>query len=45
MLMAFAAVPASMGWLQWATVFMIGFFLYGPQVRPVLACQRKVVTG
>jgi sugar phosphate permease len=32
MLMAFAAVPASMGWLQWATVFMIGFFLYGPQV-------------
>ena len=33
MLMAFAAVPASMGWLQWATVFMIGFFLYGPQVR------------
>jgi sugar phosphate permease len=31
MLMAFAAVPASMGALQWATVFMIGFFLYGPQ--------------
>jgi sugar phosphate permease len=33
MLVAFAAVPASMGWAQWATVFMIGFFLYGPQVR------------
>ena len=32
MLVAFAAVPASMGWAQWATVFMIGFFLYGPQV-------------
>ena len=37
MLMAFAAVPASMGWMQWATVFMIGFFLYGPQV-PAAAC-------
>ncbi|KAL4438466.1 hypothetical protein ABPG77_000114 [Micractinium sp. CCAP 211/92] len=24
MLMTFAAVPASMGWLQWASVFMIG---------------------
>lgn len=31
-LAAFAAAPASLGWLQWATVFMIGFFLYGPQV-------------
>lgn len=40
MLMAFAAVPASMGWLQWVTVFMIGFFLYGPQVGSVLAYQR-----
>ena len=35
MLMAFAAVPANMGTLQWATVFMIGFFLYGPQVCPL----------
>ena len=33
MLMAFAATPANLGWMQWATVFMIGFFLYGPQVR------------
>jgi hypothetical protein len=32
MLMAFAATPANLGWMQWATVFMIGFFLYGPQV-------------
>jgi MFS transporter, OPA family, sugar phosphate sensor protein UhpC len=31
-LLAFAATPASMGWLQWVTVFMIGFFLYGPQM-------------
>ena len=38
MLMAFAATPASMGWLQWATVFMIGFFLYGPQVMHQLCC-------
>ncbi|KAK9819760.1 hypothetical protein WJX72_002066 [[Myrmecia] bisecta] len=32
MLAAFWASPASMPWLQWATVFMIGFFLYGPQM-------------
>lgn len=31
-LLAFAATPTSMGWLQWVTVFMIGFFLYGPQM-------------
>lgn len=41
MLMAFAATPANLSWMQWATVFMIGFFLYGPQVsswlEPVLA--------
>ena len=32
MLGVFAATPAALGWLQWASVFMIGFFLYGPQV-------------
>lgn len=32
MLSAFWSVPASLPWLQWATVFMIGFFLYGPQM-------------
>lgn len=32
MLLAFWSVPASLPWLQWATVFMIGFFLYGPQM-------------
>lgn len=32
MLVAFAATPASAAGLQWLTVFMIGFFLYGPQV-------------
>eukprot|EP00192_Tetraselmis_astigmatica_P003662 CAMPEP_0117659088 /NCGR_PEP_ID=MMETSP0804-20121206/6239_1 /TAXON_ID=1074897 /ORGANISM="Tetraselmis astigmatica, Strain CCMP880" /LENGTH=549 /DNA_ID=CAMNT_0005465709 /DNA_START=69 /DNA_END=1718 /DNA_ORIENTATION=- len=32
MLLAFSAVPASMGALQWFVVFMIGFFLYGPQM-------------
>ncbi|PRW61349.1 hexose phosphate transport isoform A [Chlorella sorokiniana] len=42
MLMAFAAVPASMGWLQWATVFMIGFFLYGPQMMIGL-CGAELV--
>lgn len=31
-LLAFAATPASAGWLQWITVFLIGFFLYGPQM-------------
>jgi OPA family sugar phosphate sensor protein UhpC-like MFS transporter len=33
MLLAFSAVPASMGALQWVIVFMIGFFLYGPQMQ------------
>lgn len=42
MLMAFAAVPASMGWLQWASVFMIGFFLYGPQMMIGL-CGAELV--
>lgn len=32
MLGVFAATPAALGWLQWASVFMIGFFLYGPQM-------------
>ena len=32
MLLAFYLTPASVSWLQWATVFMIGFFLYGPQM-------------
>jgi MFS transporter, OPA family, sugar phosphate sensor protein UhpC len=31
-LLAFQACPATMPWLQWANVFMIGFFLYGPQM-------------
>lgn len=42
MLMAFAAVPASMGALQWAAVFMIGFFLYGPQMMIGL-CGAELV--
>jgi len=32
MLLAFWSCPANLPWLQWATVFMIGFFLYGPQM-------------
>ena len=28
----FYLTPASAAWAQWATVFMIGFFLYGPQM-------------
>lgn len=31
-LFTFTLVPANMAWLQWANVFMIGFFLYGPQM-------------
>ena len=42
MLAAFAATPASAGWLQWATVFMIGFFLYGPQMMIGL-CGAELV--
>jgi len=42
MLAAFAATPAHMGWLQWATVFMIGFFLYGPQMMIGL-CGAELV--
>ncbi|PSC74706.1 major facilitator superfamily isoform A [Micractinium conductrix] len=41
-LAAFAAVPASLGWMQWATVFMIGFFLYGPQMMIGL-CGAELV--
>eukprot|EP00884_Botryococcus_braunii_P006797 jgi/Botrbrau1/16118/Bobra.7_2s0080.2 len=32
MLAAFYFTPSSLPWLQWLTVFMIGFFLYGPQM-------------
>lgn len=32
MLVAFWATPASLAWAQWVAVFMIGFFLYGPQM-------------
>ena len=32
MLLAFWACPAGAGALQWSLVFMIGFFLYGPQM-------------
>jgi MFS transporter, OPA family, sugar phosphate sensor protein UhpC len=42
MLAAFAATPASMGGLQWFTVFMIGFFLYGPQMMIGL-CGAELV--
>lgn len=42
MLMAFAAAPASAGWMQWASVFMIGFFLYGPQMMIGL-CGAELV--
>lgn len=42
MLLAFAATPAHMGALQWATVFMIGFFLYGPQMMIGL-CGAELV--
>merc|ERR1712078_489817 len=31
-LLAFWVCPASAGGLQWFCVFMIGFFLYGPQM-------------
>jgi len=42
MLLAFASTPASVGWLQWVTVFMIGFFLYGPQMLIGL-CGAEIV--
>lgn len=32
MLLAFYVAPVGVVWLQWFTVFMIGFFLYGPQM-------------
>jgi len=31
-LLAFQASPISLPWLQWFNVFMIGFFIYGPQM-------------
>ena len=39
-------VAPSIGWVQWLLVFMIGFFLYGPQVRWLrapCACMRARV--
>ena len=42
MLLAFAATPAHLGWAQWITVFMIGFFLYGPQMMIGL-CGAELV--
>lgn len=42
MLLLFASAPASAGWLQWASVFMIGFFLYGPQMMIGL-CGAELV--
>lgn len=31
-LLSFWALPASYAWAQWLNVFMVGFFLYGPQM-------------
>jgi hypothetical protein len=31
----FTTVPGDAGALQWMNVFMIGFFIYGPQVRAI----------
>ena len=31
-LLCFQAVPGNLPWLQWANVFLIGFFIYGPQM-------------
>ncbi|GAB4816547.1 hypothetical protein N2152v2_003593 [Parachlorella kessleri] len=42
MLVAFASTPAALGWMQWATVFAIGFFLYGPQMMIGL-CGAELV--
>ena len=42
MLASFWAVPASQPVLQWITVFMIGFFLYGPQMLIGL-CGAEIV--
>lgn len=41
-LAAFIAVPVSIAPLQWFTVFMIGFFLYGPQMLIGL-CGAEIV--
>ena len=42
MLAGFWAVPSSQPVLQWITVFMIGFFLYGPQMLIGL-CGAEIV--
>jgi len=39
-LVTFANIPASAAWAQWASVFMIGFFLYGPQMLTGLAAAE-----
>ena len=31
-LVSFSQLPAHYAWLQWFNVFMVGFFLYGPQM-------------
>lgn len=31
-LFTFWQMPANLAWAQWANVFMVGFFLYGPQM-------------
>ncbi|CAD7694789.1 unnamed protein product [Ostreobium quekettii] len=31
-LFAFWSLPGHLAWLQWVNVFMVGFFLYGPQM-------------
>jgi len=41
-LLAFRASPVGVGWLQTAAVFMIGFFLYGPQMLVGL-CGAEIV--
>ena len=41
-LFAFWAVPGEIGWAQPAIVFMIGFFLYGPQMLIGL-CGAEIV--
>lgn len=41
-LAAFAAAPADASALQWAAVFAIGFFLYGPQMMVGLAGAELV---
>ncbi len=39
-LLTFQSVPGSLPWLQWFNVFMIGFFIYGPQVLKKIALKE-----